>query len=86
MLPAPLLLVMRPEFFALDRELLGGVSRAATWQQLEEEIRDYTMDARNRSWWRRRGRCRLSTRRLRRIAAHYLPGGQSQRGADRAME
>ena len=82
---APRVAVLHPEYFAPDRELLDGAARVTTRQQLEEEIRDYAMDARNLNWWRRRLRCRLSTHRLRRIAAGYLSERQQARAAGRAI-
>lgn len=40
--------------------------------QLNEELADYVVDRRNRGWWRRRARVRVSTQRLRRLARSHL--------------
>ena len=73
-MPAPFLLAVRPSFFVPDRELIGEAGRTVSLRQLDEEIRDFAMDYRNRNWWRKSIRWRISTHRLRRLAARYLPG------------
>ena len=40
--------------------------------QLNEELADYVVDRRNRGWWRRGARVRVSTQRLRRLARSHL--------------
>ncbi len=69
---APLASMFRPDYFEPDRELIEAAGRARTMDQLDEEIRDYVADHRNLAWWRRRGKIRLSTRRLRSLARHAL--------------
>lgn len=69
---APVVATMRRDHFAVDRELIAIAGRVRTLRELDEELRDFRHDARNRHWWRTRVRLRLSTRRLRRIAGTYL--------------
>jgi hypothetical protein len=69
----PLISFLQPEYFAPDRELLARVAAARTLRELNEEIRDFTLDSRNRGWWRRRAHVRLSTHRLRALARAHLP-------------
>ena len=40
--------------------------------QLNAELGDYVVDRRNRGWWRRRARVRVSTQRVRRLARSHL--------------
>ncbi len=68
----PLLRAMDPDYFAPDRELIARVARVQTMRELGEELRDFSEDSRNRSWLRRFGRVRLSTRRVRRVARAFL--------------
>lgn len=64
---APLLLALNPRFFAADLELIMAVARLKTSDELEEEIRDFRADPRNRRWSRRVLKLRVSTRRLRQL-------------------
>lgn len=70
----PLCALLGTDFFAPDRELIGRVARVRTLRELEEEIRDFRVDARNQTWWRKTARVRVSTRRLRRLASPLLAG------------
>lgn len=72
---APLLALLWPEHFDLDRELVKRVARARSMREVDDELRDYSSDVRNREWWRRHGRLRLSSQRLRREARRVLRGG-----------
>lgn len=70
----PLLALANRDYFAVDRALLQRVLRVRTVKELEEEIHDFRTDARNQTWWRKVGRVRVSTRRLRRIVLPSLTG------------
>ncbi len=72
---APLVRLLWPGHFELDRELVAQVARARSMRQVDEELRAYTDDVRNREWWRRHARVRVSARRLRREARKLLGGG-----------
>ncbi len=71
-----------PEFFAADRELIDAVGGAKSLAQVERELRDFSTDSRNREWWRRVVRLRISTRRLRRLARRYLAAAKPVSAAD----
>ena len=75
----PILAVACRDFFAADRALLERVARVRTVEELEEEIHDFRTDARNQTWWRKVGRVRVSTRRLRRVVRPYLPAARGGR-------
>lgn len=66
---APLIMLTNEAFFAADLELIAAVARLHKSDQLEEEIRDFREDPRNRDWARRVLKLRVSTRRLRRLLA-----------------
>lgn len=76
---APVVAAIQRGHFDADRELIAAAARARTMGELDEEILDFMHDARNRHWWRRRGRLRLSTQRLRRIARVHLLAGPAER-------
>lgn len=59
-------------FFDFDLELINVVGRARTMQEVNEEIRDHTTDHRSRNWWRKVGRIRVSTQRVRKLARQCL--------------
>jgi len=59
-------------YWAVDHELIANAGEVKSIRQLDEEIRDYVRDHRNSGWWRRTAHVRLSTRRLRGFAVHYL--------------
>jgi len=56
-------------YFQPDIELLAAIGRAGTERELESEIAEFRRDGRNATFWRRRLRLRISTRRLRRALA-----------------
>ena len=64
--------LLRREFFAADWELVVQAGRARNLRELNEEIREFVHDGRNRIWWRGRAHFRLSTHRLRNVARQYL--------------
>jgi len=68
----PVISFLEPEYFAPDRELLGRVGQTRTLRELNEELRDFTLDSRNRGWWRGRAHVRISTQRLRALARAHL--------------
>ena len=69
----PLLGGFNSRYFTADRDLLSGVSRAVTVNQVREEIRDYFADSQNRGWLRTVAHIRISSHRLKRLAKEYLP-------------
>ena len=70
---APLIAFCDSDYFAPDRELLERAAQVRSLRELDEEIADFRNDARNQTWWRKYGRVRVSTRRLRRLARRLLP-------------
>ena len=73
-----LLKIFRREYFLIDWELVEASAPATHLDQVRREVREYLMDSRNQGWWRRRANLRLSTGRLIRLAARYLPDGSGQ--------
>lgn len=69
---APILSVVSPDFFTLDRELIEQVGKSRTLTEIDFAIRDFVGDERNRHWLRKTGRVRVSTQRLRRVARRCL--------------
>jgi hypothetical protein len=59
----------------LDREVIARVARARSMREVDDELRTYSDDVRNREWWRRHGRVRVSARRLRREARRIFREG-----------
>lgn len=59
--------------FALDRALIARVAGARCLEDVETAIADALANPANDTWLRRAAWFRLSTRRLRRIAAECLP-------------
>lgn len=78
-LAVPALMLLQPEFFAADRELIARVACARILGDINEEIRDYAHDLRNCNWWRGQAQLRLSTRRLRALARAHLPTMAAER-------
>ena len=76
---APLFARLNANYFAPDRDLIARAALARTMPELNEEIRGFIDDVRNRCWLRRRGRVRVSTRRLRREARPFLAGNTTPR-------
>jgi hypothetical protein len=71
----PLILLLWPGHFELDREVIARVARARSMREVDDELRTYSDDVRNREWWRRHGRVRVSARRLRREARRIFREG-----------
>jgi hypothetical protein len=69
---APVVGLVWRDFFLVDHELIRSCGSARSMGQLNEELADYVVDRRNRGWWRRRARVRVSTQRLRRLARSHL--------------
>lgn len=65
-----------PRHFDPDRELVKEAGKARSLREIEEELHAYRLDARNRSWWRRRARVRISARRLRQLARTHFGKAQ----------
>jgi hypothetical protein len=71
---APVVGLVWRDFFLVDHELIRSCGSARSMGPLNEELADYVVDRRNRGWWRRRARVRVSTQRLRRLArSHQAP-------------
>ena len=73
---APLVLLLWPAHFEPDWELVARVARARLMHEVDDELRSYADDMRNREWWRRHARVRVSGRRLRREARRLLALGE----------
>ena len=58
--------------FLVDHESIRAFGSVRSKGPLNEELADYVVDRRNRGWWRRRARVRVSTQRLRRLARSHL--------------
>jgi len=72
-LPAAFLLeLFRSDYFSLERDFIRVVGNVRSMRELENELREYRTDHRNRQWWRRIMRLRLSSQRFRRLARQYL--------------
>jgi hypothetical protein len=69
---APIVRWLSPGYFAPDWEFVRASAHCSTLRQIDEEIRDFTLDSANHQWWRRVARFRISTRRLRRLARLHL--------------
>jgi hypothetical protein len=67
----------RAEYFSPDRDLIAAVANARSMGHVREEIREFFLDTRNRTWTRSRLRVRISTRRLKELAREYLPDDRS---------
>ena len=65
---APFVGFVGRDYFAPDRDLIGEAGRCETLVEIDEAIRAFVRDDRNRTWWRSRGRVRISTKKLRRLA------------------
>ncbi len=76
----PLLLLLKPTFFQPDRELLKHAARAASLQEIGEEINEYRSNPANLGWLRQHANFRISTRRLHRIARECLASPDSVPG------
>jgi hypothetical protein len=74
---APFLGGFNSRYFAADRELVYGVSRAVYMGQVREEIRDYFSNSQNRGWLRTVANVRISSQRLKRLAKQHLPERES---------
>jgi len=66
----PLLLL--GDYFEPDRRLIDACARATRMRDVYEDIRDHSSTISNAGWFRRCLKVRLSTRRLRQLAARYL--------------
>ena len=75
---APLLLIS--DYFESDRDLIDACSHATHMQQIHEEIRDHPVNPHHGRWLHRYARVRISTRRLRRLAARYLAKAATPEG------
>ena len=62
-----LLLSLRPDYFEADLEFVAHAGSLKSLRKLEGEIREFSVDYRNRGLWRGVLRQRVSTHRLRHI-------------------
>ncbi len=69
---APVLGLVWRDYFSVDHALIGCIGSVRSMGQLNAELGDYVVDRRNRGWWRRRARVRVSTQRVRRLARSHL--------------
>jgi hypothetical protein len=74
---APVILALRPAYFAADLELIADVRRAVKMNQVWEAIREYFLNPRHQGWLRKRANVRVSARRLINLSREYLPSSGS---------
>lgn len=68
---APFVLLLRPRYFAGDREMIESLTATKSVTDFNEELR-YFVRRRRSGWWRRTLGLRVSASRLAAIAAEYL--------------
>ena len=81
---APLLLL--GNHFKSDHRLIDACGRATHLHQIQEEIHDRPFHRQVGRWLRRHAKLRISTRRLRKLAACYLPKRNSPPGPSPAID
>lgn len=59
-------------YFESDRSLIAACGRTSRMREVIDEARDFPYHPQNRNWLHRRANLRISTRRLRDLAATYL--------------
>lgn len=84
---AAVLIVIRPNYFAIDRELIGEIRSAQRMHDVWEEIQEYFVSPRYQGWLRKRANVRISAKRLIALARRHLPssagpGPQAGAGPD----
>ncbi|MDI1251185.1 MAG: hypothetical protein PSV13_20145 [Lacunisphaera sp.] len=67
---APFLLL--GDYFESDRSLIAACGRASRMREVYDETRDFPYNPQNSSWLHRHANLRVSTQRLRDLAALYL--------------
>jgi len=79
---APLLLL--GDYFKSDRALIDACARTTGMRQVHEETRDQPVHPYHGLWLHRRAKLRISTQRLRRLAASCFapPGAEPEREGD----
>jgi len=75
---APLLLL--GGYFESDYSLISACGRASRMREIFDETRDFPYHPQNSSWLHRHANLRVSTRRLRQLAAPFL--AETPRGAE----
>ena len=68
-------------YFDADLEVIAQAGQSQTLAQIEEELRNFVHDSRNMRWWRRTGRVRISTHRLRELARRCFSATSPAAGA-----
>jgi len=66
----PVITLLQPGYFNVEAQLIAHAGRATSLRLVDEEIRVFRSEFANQRWPRRGLRLRISTRRLRRLAAH----------------
>ena len=69
------------KIFSPDYELIGRVAGAKFFEEVVAAISDYWGHPANDGWTRRKVKIRISTRRVRRLAAELLPSRGSVKSA-----
>jgi hypothetical protein len=64
---SPILISLNPDMFEADYELVSHTGTLKSSRKLEQEIRQFNADYRNRGMWRGLLRQRVSTHRLRKL-------------------
>jgi hypothetical protein len=82
LLIAPVILLVRPSYFALDRELIDEVRKAEKMNLVWEEVRQYFLSPQHEGFLRRHANIRVSARRLINLARDYLPSTGSPPSPD----
>jgi hypothetical protein len=72
-------LFMAGDYFESDRNLIEACSRATSMEQVRDEIHGHPLHAYHGPWLHRHAKLRVSTWRLRQLAALYL--GKPRRAA-----
>ena len=62
-------MLLPDRFFSLDRTLIASVGRLTRRRDLMGEVKEFSYDARNRSFWRRAARLRISSARMQAVFA-----------------
>ncbi len=70
---APVILVLKPNHFSADRELVAEIGRAVKMNQVWEAVREFFLNPKHEGWLRKRANVRISARRLINLAREHLP-------------
>lgn len=70
---APLILLLKSDYFAPDREFIADAGRATDMAQVRRDVKEFFHHPLNANWIRRSASIRVSAGRLIRLAAKLLP-------------